>query len=243
MDSRITIGDKLELVKIETILSVNPDREQKIYVSQVLDESQNGEYLVSTPIQEGKVVPLSVGQEFYATFYSKSGLLRCSVEITGRYKQGQLFFMEITQTTALEKIQRREYFRFSYNCPIRYRIISDKERELIEKGIAYKEDEMEIVWKNGVILDLSGGGIHFVSSVHEEKNSLVQVCFEIMEGSKKEMIYAFADLLRSEKNQNNSGVYNNHVMFWRMGKNMREKIIRFIFDAQRRERSKENGLE
>jgi len=241
MDSRIAIGDKLELTKIETRLSVNPDKESTIYVSKVLDESQNGEYLVSMPTQEGNIVPLGVGQEFYATFYSKSGLLRCGVEITGRYKQGPLFFMEITQTTALEKIQRREYFRFPYNCPIKYRIIEDREKELIEKGIPYKEEEM--IWKNGVILDLSGGGIHFVSSVQEEKNSFVQVCFEITEGSKRETIYAFADLLRSEKNMNNPGMYNNHVMFCRMGKDMREKIIRFIFDAQRRQRSKENGLQ
>ena len=42
MDSRIAIGDKLELQKIETRLSVNPDIASRTYVSRVLDESELG---------------------------------------------------------------------------------------------------------------------------------------------------------------------------------------------------------
>ena len=53
MDSRITVGDKIDLEKIETRLSVDPEKRPPVYVSQVLDDSQNGELLVANqPIYE-----------------------------------------------------------------------------------------------------------------------------------------------------------------------------------------------
>lgn len=242
MDSRIAIGDKLELQKIETRLSVNPDIASQTYASQVIDESENGEYLVSMPLKEGKVVPFSVGQELYATFYSKSGLYRCQMEVTNRYKQGQFFTMEITQKTVLNRIQRREYYRFRYNRPIKYRILSEEEQKLIEQDAVYDWDEASMEWKDGVMIDLSGGGIQFVSGTQEEQDSHMQVCFEISENGKTKHIYAFAILLRSEKNQNKSTIYDHCLMFWKMNERTREQIIRFIFDEERKNRSKEMGF-
>lgn len=242
MDSRIAIGDKLELQKIETGLSENKDIASRSYASQVLDESENGEYLVSMPLKEGRVVPFSVGQELYATFYSKSGLYGCRVEVTNRYKQEQFFTMEITQRTILNKIQRREYYRFQYNKPLKYRILSEAEQKLIEQDAVYDWDEASLEWKDGIMIDLSGGGIQFVSGTQEEPGSHMQVCFEITENGKAKHIYAFATLLRSEKNQNKSTIYDHCLMFWKMNEKIREKIIRFIFDEERKNRSKEMGL-
>lgn len=240
MDSRIAIGDKLELEKVESRLSMNPDKVPVIYASHVLDEAENGNVLVSMPIQEGNIIPLSVGQEFSATFYSKTGLLQCQVMIIGRFKKDTLFLMEIEQMTPLQKIQRREYFRLDCNMPVEYRVVTDQERKLIDEGIAYNIDEVQ--WKNGVILDLSGGGIRFVSPYQEEKDGFIQLRFDISAGDNIEVVYAYASVLRSERNQNNAAIYDNHLMFWKMDKGMREKIIRFIFDIQRKSRSKENGL-
>lgn len=242
MDSRIAIGDKLELQKIETRLSVNPEVASQTYTSQVLDESESGEYLVSMPVKEGKVIPLSVGQELYATFYSKSGLYRCQVEVTNRYKQGQFFIMEITQKTTLNKIQRREYYRFHYNRPIKYRILNDAEQKLIEQDAVYDENVNSKEWKAGVMIDLSGGGIQFVSDTKEKQDSYLQVCFEINEDGKEKHVYAFAILLRSDRNQNKSTLYDHCLMFWKMDDKTRERIIRFIFDEQRKNRSKEMGF-
>ena len=242
MDSRITIGDKLELKKIETELSENQNKKTPIYISQVLDESQNGEYLVSMPLSEGRVIPLSVGQEFYATFYSQKGLLQCQVEVTGRYRQEELFLMEITQKTILEKIQRREYFRLPCHQSIKYHVLSDTEQKQLEEQTECDIDEVTAEWKRGIMLDLSGGGIWLVSSMQEERNSIVQISFEITLNGKKERICAFAILLRSERNQKNQAVYDHHLMFWNMGQKVREKIIRFIFDEQRKNRAKEIGF-
>ncbi|MGN0155211.1 MAG: flagellar brake protein [Lachnospiraceae bacterium] len=243
MDNRIAIGDKLDMKKIENRISVNPDRAERIYFSQVLDELDNGNMLVAMPIQEGKVIPLSVGEEFMVTFYTKSGLLSCQIVISGRYKKGTLFLLEIEQKTVLEKIQRREYFRLSCRIPVEYRIIGNEERKYVEEGNAYNTDGLEIEWKNGIMLDLSGGGMRFVSAFREEKGALVQVRFDITLMDEAEVVYAYAFLLRSEQNPNNTAIYDQRIEFFRMDQGLRERIIRFIFETQRKNRSKDMGME
>ena len=241
MDTRIEIGDKLDLEKIETRLSANPNKEPVVYTSQVLDEAESGNMYVAMPIKEGKVIALSVGEEFYATFYTKTGLMRCKVAVAGRFKKNALFFMELEQKTVLQKMQRREYFRFECRTQIEYRPLGDEEQRMVLSGEAYIADEEQALWKTAVMLDLSGGGIHFVTGVQEDREKLMQVRFPIVYKEKAEVVYCYARLLRAYKNQNNSTIYDHHIKFWHMDQGQREKIIRYIFDEQRKNRSKQLG--
>lgn len=241
MDKRIAIGDKIDLEVIDIRIAADPDKRRVVYATQVLDESKEGEVLASMPIQEGKIIPLSVEQKFYATFYTNHGLLRCEVEVTGRYKKGVLFLVELTQNTPLEKVQRREFFRYSCHMPITYRIVNSEEKVMISERIPYNLEETDVEWKNGILLDLSGGGVRFVSPHREEKDSFLQVRLELECNGKIEIIYAYATLLRSEQSANNKSIYDNRIMFWKMEDIVREKIIRFTFEEQRKMRSKEMG--
>ncbi len=239
MDSRIEVGVKLDLEKIENRLS-SKDEEKQVYISQVLDESENGNVLVSMPIKEGNVVPLSTGQKFIATFYTKSGLLRCNVVVTGRFKKGTLFLMEIAIATDFKKVQRREFFRYNCRMPMEYRIVKEEEKDLIDAGTDYEISDMQPEWKNAAILDISGGGIRFVSTNKEEDNSLIQVRFSLKIASEELMLSPFAILLRCEQNSNNKSLYNSHIMFKGIDKKLQETIVRFIFEEQRKKRSKDN---
>lgn len=241
MDERINIGDKFDLEKIEKRLAADPDKKPDVYVSQVLDIGPDDSLYVAMPIHEGKIIPLSVGQEFYATFFSKSGLLQSKVIIIDRFKKGTLFLMEIQLLTALKKIQRREFFRFPCRIPLEYRVIDDFEKNQIELEQEYRIDEDKLEWKNGIILDLSGGGIRFVSANQEEKGAIVQVRFEITNGETTEILYVFAQLLRTERNPNRNTLFDNRIEFWHMNQGIREKIVRFVFYEQRRIRSKQLG--
>lgn len=243
METKINIGDKVDLIKIDTRLSVNTEKKPIQYGSQVLDESGENSLYISMPIHEGKLIPMSVGQELEATFYTKGGLFQSKVVVQGRFKKGTLFLMEIKLLTVPKKIQRREYFRFPCRYPLEYRIIEGVEKEVVEPGDAYNTDEWQLEWKNGVMLDLSGGGIRFVSPYLEKKNSLVQVRFSITLDDTVDVIYAFARMLRSEKNPNKQNLFDNRLEFWRMDQGTREKIIRFIFEEQRKNRSKQLGLD
>ncbi|MCI8510034.1 MAG: flagellar brake protein [Lachnospiraceae bacterium] len=241
MNNKIGIGDKLELEKIETGLLASFEKEPKIYASQVLDEAPEGDMFVSMPIQGGKVIPLNVGEEFYATFYSKSGMLRCQVQVTGRYKKESLYLLKLAFMTELEKVQRREYYRLSCHLPLIYRIIEADERNLLEEDIPYDDEEMVMNWQNGEILDLSGGGIRFITPFEIPRHTLLQVRFDISLGEETEVMYAYAVLLRAERSPNNSAIYDSRIKFWRMDRVTREKIVRFIFETQRKKRSREAG--
>ncbi len=243
MDNRISIGDKLELEKIDTRLSIDPDKRPEKYISQVLDESSGDRILAAMPVKGGSIVPLGVAQHFNATFFSKSGLIRCEVVITGRYKKDGFFLVELEQVTALKKVQRREFFRFECRRQFQYRIVDVEELEKIQAGIEYDPMEFEPQWKNAVMLDLSGGGVRFVSSQPEQKGSFVEVQFDIEVDEQVEIVYAYAELLRSERNPNNHSIYDQRIMFWKLDKTVREKIIRYIFEQQRKKRSQQLGLD
>lgn len=243
MDDRILIGNKIDLEKVETEIPADSEKKSKIYVSQVLDEAEDGNCLAAMPIHEGKVIPLNVGEEFFATFYTKNGLLRCKIVITERNKKGSLFLMKIEPVTELQKVQRREYFRLECNRPLEYRVLDGKEKSMLNEGIEYDANAIALEWQKASILDLSGGGIRFVSPQKENKDSYIQVRFQIEEGERQIVVYAYAVILRCEQNQNNRLVYSNRVMFVKMTKSIREKIIRFIFNEQRKRRLKESGLE
>lgn len=241
MDERINIGDKVDLDKIETKLSAGPDKKRVTYSSQVLDEGKDGNIFIAMPIHEGKLVPLNIDQEFFATFFTKSGLMRCKVVVVGRYKKNALSLLEVMQKTKLEKFQRREYFRHACRIPLEYRIVKDIEKEVILPGDAYNTDEWQLEWKNGIAIDLSGGGIRFVGAIAEEKGSILQVRFNLTDEENPEMIYSYAKLLRCEKSENNRALYDNRIEFWRMDQGTCEKIIHFIFEEQRKKRSKQLG--
>ncbi|MBR1597448.1 MAG: flagellar brake domain-containing protein [Lachnospiraceae bacterium] len=243
MDFRINIGDKLDLKKIEKRLSVDPDREVPVYITQVLDETAEGDILVAMPVSEGRVIPLNVDDEYDTTFYTKSGLLNCRTLVRGRYKKDALFLLALQQLTDLKKIQRREYFRLSCRNPLTYRILDDKEREEVEHGWPSTAKVEDDAWKNGIMLDLSGGGIRFVSASREEPNSMIQVRFEYILEDDPRVMYAYANLLRSERNENNTGIYDQRIKFFRMDRNLREELIRYIFETQRKLRSKESGMQ
>lgn len=243
MDNRISIGDKIELVKIESRLSVDPDKKASKYTSQVLDEAPNNRMYAAMPIKGGTVVPLSVGDQFDATFYANSGLHHCKVVVTGRYRKEGLFLMELELVSALERVQRREFFRLESRKPMKYRVIEGEEYEMIRSGNAYFPDESSIAWKDAVMIDLSGGGIRFVSTYKEEKESFVEVQFDIELNEQVEIIHAYAEILRSERNPNNTSIYDQRVMFWKMDNGLREKIIHHIFNEQRKRRSQKLGME
>lgn len=246
MDNRITIGIKLDIEMIETRLSVDEDKSPTVYTSQILDELENGDLLISMPFHEGKLVPLPIGKRCNTTFYAKGLLLRCQAETVARYKKGEIFILQITQKTILEKVQRREYFRFNCHIPIEYHVLTNNEIKNLENNTNNDSIIIDhhdgLTWNKGIMLDLSGGGMRFVSPVREEKDALILVSFDMECGDQVEKINVFAYILRSQQNINNHNLYDIHAKFAYMNDSIREKIIRYTFEQQRKMRAKQMGM-
>lgn len=110
LERYLKMGDKIEI-------STPWEIDSPIYISQV-EEIYNQESIrIAAPIAGGKIIPLHIGQKYVFTIYGEKSLYECKAKIVKRKSIGELHFMEAEITSKLEKVQRREFFRFECLLP------------------------------------------------------------------------------------------------------------------------------
>ena len=139
----ISIGNKIELVMLDDI--IKNESNKKVYVSKIFDILPGNKLQIAMPIFEGKIVPLSVSDKYSACFYTDKGLLQCNVIITSRYKDGHMFFLEVLILGQLEKVQRRQFYRYVCKLNAKIRVVSDQEYEEIKKLRCRKSKEQPTI--------------------------------------------------------------------------------------------------
>jgi c-di-GMP-binding flagellar brake protein YcgR len=249
----ITLGDKLELKKLKTRTS--EEDTDKIYVSQLLDISQDDKLNIAMPIEKGRIIPLSIGDKYSVRFYTNKGLYQCKAVITDRYRNNNIFILVIQLISELEKHQRRQYYRLECLLDIKYHVITDLELAIVNKikRDDFKDDDekqkylntledYQTVSHSGTIVDLSGGGARFISNhKHEHGNRiLISIRFNT---DFNNLHVINAGIISSTNMMNRQGVYEHRVQFNDITKEEREAIIKFIFEEDRKQRRKEKGLD
>lgn len=231
MQKSIGLGDKLDLVKVDE--SLNDDKKKnKVYSSKVLDFRTSDTLQISMPIYEGRVVPLSVGDKYEACFYTKKGLLECKVVVVDRYKQGTLFILDVSPISSLKKIQRREYFRMDFRIGAEYRLVPPTEKKPLT------DEELEVVeWKKSAVIDLSGGGLRMLSRERDNKGDFIQIKFIFPAESGPIRFVLFGNIVRAITYEQNNNLYDIRIEFTNIGDSEREKLIRCIFEEERRKLS------
>lgn len=248
----VEIGDRISLVQIERHKVKTSD---KTYVSQLLDFVDADKAIISAPMENGRVVPLSIGTKYEACFVTGKGLYKCDCEVVDRFKDGNMFQMIIKFITSFEKHQRREYFRLDLLMAFRFRLVPPEEEILIAKisqdnfesdnekqRFLNTLDSIQNRWLRGNCIDLSGGGMRFASESERNKEEKVEVELCLNIGDKKEKLEIFAQIVEYRKLANNGYGYEYRVRFTEISKEAREKIIRFIFEEERRRRRKEKNM-
>lgn len=232
----LNAGDKIELEKIgPTAMSM--DSSQKIIlVSQIYDILDDETLSIAMPIVEGRVIPLSVGSRYEACFYAGKGLYQTRLIVKERKKQDGLFILIVEVQSALKKFQRRQYFRLSCTIDMQYKVLTQEEVASFQGG----EDAiiMDTGFKDGVALDISGGGIRFTSEEKLENDDMVLVSLEIP--LDQQSIYLMmGKVILSGLIPNRSDLYEHRVEYQELDKKIRENLIHFIFEEERRQRKKE----
>ncbi len=233
----LSIGNKIELVKLEQI--IRNDSNKKVFSSKICDIMPKNVLQISMPIYEGKIVPLNVNDKYSACFYTDKGLLQTNVLITSRYRSGNLFFLEVTMLGNLEKVQRREFYRYKCIMNGKMRIVSDEE---YEKNGAYDLSNQDITWSDLKIIDISGGGLKIVSKMDLDRNEIVMVNFKISILDSVHDFNLMARILSSNAISGHSGLYEQRLEFLKMDQEDRDIIVKFIFESERQNRAKESGL-
>jgi len=248
----VDIGDKISLVQIERHKVKISDKK---YVSQLLDFVDNDKAIISVPMENGRIIPLSIGTKYEACFVTGKGLYKCDCEIIDRFKDGNMFQMLIKFLNSFEKYQRREYFRLEMLMAFKFRLIPPEEELLIMKisqnnfasDIEKQKylntlDSIQRKWNRANCIDISGGGMRFTAETERTREEKLVIDISLDVGNKKENLEIPARIIEFRKLTGNAMGYEYRIKFTEISREDREKIIRFIFEEERRRRRKEKNM-
>jgi len=214
----IRIGDRLEITLIrEKVFG-------KAHVSQVEDIYENNELLVHTPISYGQIVKLSTTEQYSMLFFTEKGMIDFRAEVVGYKKDKEFNFMIVRLVSGGEKIQRREFFRYTCLIPLKFGIVRKKK----------EQDEEELPLSDGIIKDLGGGGVRFVTNESVEEDCTLKCV--IMLGD--QCIMVMGKILHKQFFPKSNYKFQYRIEFLDTSANEQEQIIQFIFREQRKEAQK-----
>ncbi len=231
-------GDKIDIKNILNSTQKNDGIEPNVYASQVLDMSRGERIRIAMPFTQGRLVPLSKGVEYDAFFYASKGIYHSRIVVVERYKTGNVYSMEIDFVTPLTKQQRRQYYRLEKNVSIEYCQIPDLMGEALLNGQELTEEMINnSVYFPGETLDISGGGMRYIGRNLVEKGHVVLVKLSVSVDKK---IYDFvlpAKVVMSFS-LDKPGSYEHRIEFINMKNTIRDVLVRYIFEEERKLRSR-----
>ncbi|QIB26175.1 flagellar brake protein [Caloranaerobacter azorensis] len=209
------IGDKIEIKR------VNIEADDK-YASQVLDIIDDDIYIISGPIQKSTLIPLHVGNLIEISYFREDkGRFVFKAKIIEReYKD--VYKLKIERISCITKIQERNYYRLSVKLDVQkvYSLkIRDEEKEVIE---------------NCTAKDISGSGIRMFCNLKHSIGDLVKLQMPIGDFN----ITALGTVVRVQEIENGNFKFSLGVKFTDIKDEDRERLIKYIFEQQRKLRKK-----
>lgn len=227
-------GVKIELHPIYRATAKEQDN-SKIYLSKVNQILEDNKIELMMPMEQSRYVLLPKDAIYNMITYSAHGLYQCNVKVGNRYKNGNVYIQIVEIVTSVNRYQRREFYRYDCSLPVYCRHLSPEERETMSW-------DQEVRGIECTAIDLGGGGIRFLTTAVFDKEVPV-VCIIPLEikGQIKE-IQAMGKILSITPVKENRENREVRVQFEKISNSAREEIIQFIFEDERKRRSKNNGL-
>lgn len=172
---------------------------------------------VGAPFSAGEVVPLREGTKVKLTFWDEAAAYSFEGKIMKRIAEPvPMVVFELPDSVA--KVQRRNYVRVPALYPISFQSVTKEGLSALHKGTT---------------LDLSGGGMCFLTKDRVENNSLLYVHLTLPKGELKMPVR----VCRAEKKEDSKHCTVS-VEFHDISERDRDQIIRCVFDIQRTMRKK-----
>lgn len=231
-------GNKIEIQMVE------PKKEKgqeapKTYVSQIQDILSENQLEIVMPMEQSKLILLPMDREYNLVIYTNNGLFQCFARVIDRYKSNNIYNLVVEMTSNLRKYQRREYYRFSCALEMNSRNLEEEEVRAIEERDPYSNLIPGLPLKRSVIVDISGGGLRFLSTHPYEPGSLIYISYNLLVGGKMKEYELVGKVLSSNKMENKKGSYEHRVQYVDIDVDVREEIIKYIFEEERKHRKRE----
>lgn len=239
----LSVGNKVEFKQILTPQDEEDGRKANSYVSQVYDVAYDRKKGITVtcamPSLGGRLVPLSLGQDYEAFFFTGRGLYKSRCTVKDRYREGNIYTMEISLHDEPVKYQRRQYYRLDKSLPVLYAGLSDNEYLKIIETRQFPDNlRSPDAYDKGNTVDISGGGLRFIGRSKVESGRKMLVIFDIDTGEKQIKFRLPASVIMSFEMPDRQGFYEHRVEFENISSEYREILIKYIFEEERKLRKR-----
>ncbi|SHN63290.1 c-di-GMP-binding flagellar brake protein YcgR, contains PilZNR and PilZ domains [Butyrivibrio hungatei DSM 14810] len=234
----ISPGNRVELKATGKIWMDEDARTKHIYMSKVMDVTSDDRIEILMPFEKGKVVLLPVDGEYSLCFYSTRGLFQCYARIIDRYRSDNMYILVLDLISELQKLQRREYYRFSCALELKSRLCSKEELEAFERNRKYLVDA-DFGLQRSVVVDISGGGLRFVANFKYEEGSTIYCSYRLPGNANDKEYEMICTVLKVSELESRPGLYEHRIQYVYIDETSREDIIHFIFEEERKIRKKQ----
>lgn len=234
----VTEGDKIDL---QAVARGGEDEQYnstaKIYQSSVYEIQSEDIIEITMPMEKTKLILLPIDGEFEMVFYCSTGLFQCLGRIIDRYKNNNVYILLVELISNLRKYQRREFYRLRCALEMRARYLEKEEVQTLENRQPFALMK-NLPMKESIIVDISGGGLRFLSSHQYEPGSLIYCCYHLMNAGEHKKYDVISRIISSIELDNRPGTFEHRAQFYDMDPGVREAIIKYIFEEERKSRQK-----
>ncbi|MCR5098432.1 MAG: flagellar brake domain-containing protein [Lachnospiraceae bacterium] len=243
--SDIKPGNKLSIrFYQEAARAEHDNKEEQVFASRVFDVLSDGTLELDIPTKEGKLVLLPHNVRYLFEFTTDQGVFRCAGQITERIRRGNFYLMRARIISKLQKYQRREYYRLNVMMDVMFQAMDSRVEEIEKmsevRSLLQGQSFNEKVIGRGTIVDISGGGMRFISETHISGAEYMFVAFNLVIGGRKQMVEVLAKVIAINRVPDTKN-FTYRLKFMYKDTKIQEKIIRYIFEEERRIRKKELG--
>ncbi|MQN01404.1 MAG: hypothetical protein FRC54_05675 [bacterium LCO1.1] len=263
----LSIGDKVSIIITQEFSQEqNGGQKARRFLSQIHDIRDDGTVVMDIPIVRRRLVALSTGLRYTFIFTikreGKKAFYVAQGDLVSRYRENNFFLMDARLSTPLKRFQRREYYRL--DCSLRSIGVALGEddfepKEIIDAShylLEHIEDGYRVA--HGMISNISGGGALFISEYDFKDTTyiLLRVIFKedtekdkdknkVIDPRKKieerdDIMEVLARILEKTYNEETRKYYYR-LMFVFKNPKFRERIIKYVFEQQRKQMKKEQG--
>lgn len=234
----ISVGNKIELRAVERRAAESQEENQKVYHSSVYDILSEDTLEITMPMEQTKLILLPVDGKYDLVFYGETCLYQCFARIIDRYKSNNVYILVVELTSNLRKYQRREFYRFSCALEMCARTLEREEIQAVEGELSYALTP-GLPLKRSVIVDISGGGLRFMSEQRYEPDSFLYCTYHLLKGEGFKEYEVIGRVLSVRELDGKPGTFEHRVQYYNLDVDTREEIIKFIFEEERKNRKKE----
>ena len=217
-------GDRVEIIED----SKNEDVSYKSKIVDILNAGRK-EISIFAPSSAGKALVMQTDEAYSLVVHTKDYLLKFKCSFEGYLKEEANYFAVIKILDEGIRLQRREFFRFTCMLAMKFSVMytGDNEAAKLLQNSGYS------VMHNGIIRDIGGGGIRFITNEDLEAEDCLIQC-TIMLGHTAMLIKG--KILDKQYMPNSSMKFQYRALFLDVSQATQDEIVNFIFAEQRKQK-------